>query len=96
MAGTRVTKSPLTPQDMRKLRESTGLSPRVWSQLLQCREENVWNMESYRPVGRQMGLLAILMACPTVRAMLPEIRAYAEKILEKDTTIPCHIPNHRL
>jgi DNA-binding transcriptional regulator YiaG len=88
MAKTPTTKSPLTAQDMRRLRESTGLSPREWSLLLDCHEATVWNIENGQPVGRQMGLLAILMAHPDVRERLPEIRAHAEKILKKGAELP--------
>jgi hypothetical protein len=78
----------MAPEEFRALRESTGMSPRAWSYLLDCSEGAVRNMESGKPIGKQMALLVIVMAHPMVRALLPDIFAHKEKLLKKHTRKP--------
>ncbi len=80
--------SSMSPQEFRALRESTGCSPRAWASLLHCSEGAVRNMESHKPIGKQMARLAIVLAHPMVRALLPEICAHKEKILHPGHTFP--------
>jgi DNA-binding transcriptional regulator YiaG len=78
----------MSGEEFRALRESAGASPKAWSYLLDCGEQSIRNMESGKPIGKQMALLAILLAHPMVRALLPEIFSHKEKILKKNQNTP--------
>jgi DNA-binding transcriptional regulator YiaG len=80
-------KSYMTAEEFRALRESAGMTPRAWAYLLDCGEQSVRNMEgsgpSAKPIGKQMALLAILLAHPLVRALLPTVFQHRENIRKK-------------
>lgn len=73
--------SDMSHAEFRALRKSTGHTQAAWAHLLGCSEGAVRNMESHKPIGKQMAMLAILMTHPLVRAMLPEIFAHKDRIL---------------
>ena len=80
-------KSYMSPAEFKALRESTGLSYRAMSYLLDCGEQSIRNMEHAgkkpKAIGKQMALLITLIAHPTVRMLLPEIFRNKEEILRK-------------
>lgn len=82
-------KSYMSPQEFRALRESTGLNVTAWAILLDCGPQSIRNIESGgKPIGKQLALCAILLAHPTVRALLPEIFRWKEELLKKRQNTP--------
>jgi len=79
----------MTAQEFRRLRESTGLTVATWAILLDCGAQSIRNMEGGgKAIGKQMALCAVLLAHPTVRALLPEIFRWKDELLKKKQNTP--------
>jgi len=77
--------SAMSPQEFHALREASGYTVDGWAILLDCGSQSVRNMEAGTAgIGRQMGMLALVMAHPVVRGLLPEIFRNKDEILRKE------------
>ena len=75
-------KAAMTGPEFRALRESTGLSVAQWATLLGCTSQSVRNMESGKPIGRQMAKLAMLFSNPLIRTVEKSLEEEAKKIMQ--------------
>jgi len=83
---TRQRRSPLTPQELRALRESTGYTPAEWAILLGVTYQSVisWESEKGRHVGLAVGRLVQLMAYPAVQKLARDIMEKERKERQKE------------
>lgn len=82
-------RSYMSATEFRALRESAGLTVNAWAILLDCGPQSIRNMEGGgKAIGKQMALCAILLAHPTVRALLPEIFRHKDELVKKEQNTP--------
>lgn len=88
----RARKSYMSAEEFKALREATGSTIGAWAILLDCGKQSIYNMENgSTAIGRQMSLLAVVMAHPAVRALLPEIFRYRDEIVKKTENSSVHL-----